>query len=72
MIADIYSQVNSVLSQVQGFEWTARHVPEDGVVINSYGKDGAYKYVIINYTEHEVAYQGTTVMPESAAVVGKE
>ena len=72
MIADIYSQVNSVLSQVQGFEWTARHVPEDGVVINSYGKDGAYKYVIINYTEHEVTYQGTTVMPESAAVVGKE
>lgn len=72
MIADIYGQINSVLSQVQGYEWTARHVPEDGVVINSYRKDGAEKYVIINYTEHEVTYQGTVVSPESAAVVGKE
>lgn len=72
MIVDIYGQINSVLNQVQGFEWTARYVPENGVVINSYQKDGVSKYIIINYTEHEVTYQGTTVSPESAAVVGKE
>ena len=72
MIEDIYGQINSMLSQVQGFEWTARYVPENGVVINSYQKDGESKQIIINYTEHEVTYQGTTVAPESAAVVGKE
>ena len=72
MIEDIYGQINSVLSQVQGFEWTARYVPENGVVINSYQKDGESRHIIINYTEHEVTYQGTTVLPESAAVVGKE
>lgn len=72
MIEEIYGQINAMLGQVQGFEWTARYVPEDGVVINSYQKDGMEKYIVVNYTEHEVTYQGTTVSPESAAVVGKE
>ena len=56
------------MGQVQGFEWTNRLVPEDGVVINVYQKDQETRYIIINYTEHEVTYQGITVRPESAAV----
>ncbi len=72
LIGEVYGQVNSVLGQVQGFEWSGRAVPENGVVINSYQKDGESKAVIINYTEQEVSYQGVTVMPQSAVVVGKE
>ncbi len=72
LIQEIYGQINGILSQVQGYEWTDRYVPELGVVINTYRKNGDTKYVIINYTEQEVSYQGATVMPESAAVVGKE
>ena len=72
LIETVYSQINETLRQVQGFEWTDRNVPENGVVINSYQKDGKIRYVIINYTDQEVTYQGTTVSPESAAVVGKE
>lgn len=68
----IYSQINAALSQVQGFEWVNRYVPEDGVVINTYQKDGKTKYIIINYTEQEVTYQGMSVPPESAAAAGKE
>lgn len=72
LIETVYSQINDVLSQVQGFEWTDRTVPENGVVINSYRRGEETRYVVVNYTEHEVTYQGTTVAPESAAVVGKE
>ena len=68
LIQTVYSQVNGALGQVQGFEWTNRLVPEDGVVINVYQKDQETRYIIINYTEHEVTYQGITVRPESAAV----
>lgn len=69
LIQQVYGTINEVLSQVQGFEWTFRYVPEDGVVINTYQKDNETRYVIINYTENEVTYHGTTVAPESAAVV---
>lgn len=69
LIGQVYGTINQVLSQVQGFEWTRRYVPEDGVVINTYEKAGETRYVIVNYTEKEVTYQGTTVAPESAAVV---
>lgn len=69
LIQQVYGTINEVLSQVQGFEWTYRYVPENGVVINTYEKDSETRYVIINYTENEVTYQGTTVAPESAAVV---
>lgn len=72
LIETVYGQINHVLSQVQGFEWTNRTAPEDGVVINTYQRGGETRYVIVNYTENEVTYQGTTVAPESAAVVGKE
>lgn len=69
LIQQVYGTINEVLSQVQGFEWTYRYVPENGVVINTYQKDSETRYVIINYTENEVTYRGTTVAPESAAVV---
>lgn len=69
LIQQVYGTINEVLSQVQGFEWTYRYVPENGVVINTYQKDSETRYVIINYTENEVTYHGTTVAPESAAVV---
>lgn len=72
LIETVYGQVNGVLSQVGGFAWTDRTVPEDGVVINTYRRDGETRYVVINYTEHAVNYQGTFVAPESAAVVEKE
>ncbi|MCM1027051.1 MAG: DUF5696 domain-containing protein [Roseburia sp.] len=72
LIQDVYGQINGALSQVQGYEWTNRYVPEDGVAVNTYQKGGQTKYIIINYTEHDVTWQGTAVSPESAAVVGKE
>lgn len=72
LIGNVYGQINEILRQVQGYEWTGRSVPEDGVVINTYQSGEKVCYIVINYTEHEVSYQGTTVMPESAAVVGKE
>lgn len=72
LIQDVYGQINGALSQVQGYEWTDRYVPENGVVINTYRKGEEIKYIIINYTEKEVTYENTAVLPESAAVVGKE
>lgn len=71
LIEDVYGQVNGILSQVQGYEWTDRLVPENGVVINVYQKDGEVKTVVINYTENEIIYNGTAVAAESAAVMGK-
>lgn len=70
MIQDIYKQVNDALGQVQGYDWTFREVPENGVVINTYKKDDEVRYVIINYTEKEVNYKGLSVAPQSAAVAG--
>ncbi len=68
MIGEIYWQINDILSQVQGFDWTGREVPEDGVVINTYQNGDDTLYVIINYTENEVTYHNTAVAAESAAV----
>lgn len=72
LIGTVYGQINQILSQVWDFDWTDRAVPEDGVVINTYRRGGETRYVIVNYTENEVTYQGTTVAPQSAAVAGKE
>lgn len=71
LIEEVYGKINSVLSQVQGYDWILREVPENGVVINTYRKDEVKKAVIINYTANEVSYKGTTVAPESAVVVGE-
>lgn len=69
LIRDIYAQVNGVLSRVQGYEWTERFVPENGLVINRYEKDGETAWVLINYTQSELSYLGTTVPAETAVVV---
>lgn len=68
LIRDIYAKVNSILSQVQGYDWTGRAVPENGVVINTYEKDGRTLHVIVNYTQSAVSYLGTTVPGETAMV----
>lgn len=70
MIQEIYGQVNEALSQVQGYEWTNRLIPENGVVVNVYRKGNSERYIIINYTETEITYNGHTVAPERAAVFG--
>ena len=53
LIGTVYGQINDVLSQVQGFEWTDRTVPEDGVVINSYRRGEETREVVINYRSEE-------------------
>lgn len=69
LIQTIYGQVNGILSQVQGYEWTDRNVPELGVVVNTYRKGNETAYVIINYSGNSVTCYGTTVPAESAVVV---
>lgn len=69
MIADIYSQINEVLSQVKGYEWTNRVVPENGIVINEYSGGSSKIQVVINYTEKTYQYEGISIPPESAQVI---
>ncbi|MBO4506451.1 MAG: hypothetical protein IKX80_06365 [Lachnospiraceae bacterium] len=65
----VYDGVNSVLSQIRGYEWTGREVPESGVIVNTYEKNGAQAHVIINYTDKDVNYLGTVTKALSASVV---
>ena len=65
----VYDGVNSVLSQIRGYEWTGREVPESGVIVNTYVKNGAKAQVIINYTDKDVNYLGTVTKALSASVV---
>ena len=69
LIQDIYHQVNKVLSQVQGYAWTGRLVPQAGLVVNSYQKDEDSAIVIINYTGQTHTFQGHQVAPQSAMTV---
>ncbi|MCI9566012.1 MAG: hypothetical protein HFG30_08450 [Eubacterium sp.] len=69
LVKNIYATVNKPLSQVIGYSWTGRNVVEDGVIANTYEKDGDIKTVIINYTEDEVTVNGNKVAKLSAAVV---
>ena len=69
-IADIYGQVNGILREVQGMDWVSREVIENGVVVNTYRKDGMERTVIINYTGSPVSVGGTTVPAESAVAAG--
>ena len=67
-IQDIYGQVNGILSQVQGYQWTARQVVQNGVVVNTYVKGSETRYVVINYTGNDIVVQGITVPALTAAV----
>ena len=69
LIKQIYNKVNTPLSQVIGYQWDGRKVVEDGVIVNTYSKDGDVKSIIINYTKDEVTVNGTKVAAQSAAVV---
>ena len=69
LIQELYAQINSILSQVSTFEWVNRTVYEDGVIINTYEKDGTIKEIVINYTSDAVTYNGTEVAALSAQVV---
>lgn len=67
-IQDIYSQINGVLSQVQGYEWVSREVIQNGVVVNAYVKDNVTRYIVINYTNNSANVQGMEVPALTAAV----
>lgn len=67
-IQDIYGQINGILSQVQDYDWVARDVIENGVVINTYVNGSENRYVVINYTNSAVTVRGVTV-PALTAVV---
>lgn len=69
LITEIYTKVNDVLSQVAGYHWTNRTVVEDGVIVNTYEKDGDIKEVIINYTPDNVSYMGQSIEALSAQVM---
>lgn len=69
LVKNIYATVNEPLSQVIGYNWTGRKVVTDGVIANTYEKDGNIKTIIINYTEDDVTVDGNKVAKLSAAVV---
>ena len=69
LVKDIYATVNEPLSQVTGYSWTGRKVVDNGIIANTYEKDGNIKTIIINYTEDDVTVDGNTVAKLSAAVV---
>ena len=69
IINNIYNTVNDTLKNVQGYEWTSRKVVDDGVIANTYKKDGKTKTVVINYTKDKVKVKGQTVDKLSAATL---
>jgi hypothetical protein len=69
LIKNVYTQVNGALSQVAGYSWTGRTVLENGVIKNTYQKGSEQKFIIINYTDDNIAYEGNTVAPLSASVI---
>jgi len=71
-VAEVYSKVNEILSQVIGYEWTGRKVLENGVIMNTYQKDSEMKQVIINYTEEPYIYGQQEIAPLSAFVLQKQ
>ncbi len=69
LIASIYGDVNAVLSQVAGYDWVGRSVPQNGVVVNEYGNGGAKAFIAVNYTGNTITYLNREVAPQSAAVI---
>ena len=65
----VYNGVNSILSQIKGYEWVDRDVLGSGVIVNTYMKNGAKAQVIINYTDSPVSYLGNVTEALSASVV---
>lgn len=69
LIKSVYDKVNVILSQVNGFEWVNRSVIQDGVILNSYQKNGAVKNIVINYTEDTVNVKAVSIPPLSAVII---
>ncbi len=69
LIGTVYREVNEVLSQVSGYEWTNRIVEKDGVIVNVYTKGTEEKKVIINYTQDTQTIDGVKVDALSAVAV---
>ena len=69
LIEEVYTSVNAVLSQVAGYRWINRTVVEDGVIVNTYEKDGKVKEVVINYTSDTVSYQGHSIEALDAQII---
>lgn len=69
LIISIYGKVNEVLSQTNGYDWIDRTVLENGVIRNTYEKDGDTFCIIINYTENSYNYSGTAVDALSAKII---
>ena len=69
LIEEVYTSVNAVLSQVAGYQWINRTVVEDGVIVNTYEKDGKVKEVVINYTSDTVSYQGHSIEALDAQII---
>ena len=66
IINNIYNVVNDGLKDIQGYEWTDRTVLDDGVIANTYEKDGETKTVVINYTDDKVTVKGQQIDKQSA------
>ena len=69
IINNIYDTVNGSLKTVQGYEWTDRTVVDDGVIANTYKKDGETKTIIINYTNDKVKVKGQDIDKLSAVTL---
>lgn len=69
LIQEAYAKINDVLSHVSGYEWINRTVLENGIILNTYTKDGKVKEIIVNYTNDDISYQGHSVQALSAAVL---
>ncbi len=69
LIVSIYGKVNEVLAATAGYDWTDRTVLENGVIRNTYEKDGDTFCIIINYTEDEFNYSGTDISGLSAKII---
>lgn len=69
LIVSIYGKVNEVLAATAGYDWADRTVLENGVIRNTYEKDGDTFCIIINYTEDEFNYSGTDISGLSAKII---
>jgi len=69
LIVSIYGKVNEVLSATAGYDWTDRTVLDNGVIRNTYEKNGDTFCIIINYTENTYNYQGTDISGLTAGII---
>lgn len=69
MIVSVYGQVNEILSETKGYDWIDRTVLANGIIRNTYEKDGNTFCIIINYTENDYNYSGTEVEALTAKII---